>query len=167
MSGADLTAAQLSLTANPACRSAWFAQKGDLIVSPVAIPADLLSFIGAALNIDASSLSQLVPGGARKAPVLDCTLLSEALVKRISNSIFVRNPLGESIPATSVKVCTLGGCAMCRAAGRRLRSAARSRSIESQEPLPTIGDVCWPSVAQRTRHDEPRRTIQSGHLPEL
>ncbi|QIG94520.1 MULTISPECIES: hypothetical protein [unclassified Bradyrhizobium] len=122
MSGADLTAAQLSLAANSACRSAWFAQEGDLIVSPVAIPADLLSFIGATLNIDASSLSQLVPGGARKAPVLDdCTLLSEALVKRISNSIFVRNRLGESIPATSVKV--LHAWRMC--------SVSRNREMTS------------------------------------
>lgn len=88
MSGGDLTAAQLSLTANSASRSAWFAQEGDLIVSPVSIPADLLSFIGATFNFDASSLSLLVPEGTREARVLDdCTLLSNTIVERINSHI--------------------------------------------------------------------------------
>ncbi|WP_342723670.1 peptide ligase PGM1-related protein [Bradyrhizobium sp. B097] len=88
MSGGDLTAAQLSLAANSACRSAWFAQEGDLIVSPVAIPTDLLSFIGTTLNFDASSLLLLVPEGTRQARVLnDCTLLSNTVVERIDSHI--------------------------------------------------------------------------------
>ncbi|MCC8941678.1 hypothetical protein H8A97_36975 [Bradyrhizobium sp. Arg62] len=88
MSGADLTTAQLSLAANSAYRSAWFAQEGDLIVSPVIIPPDLLSFIGATLDFDASSLSLLVPEGDRQSPVLgDCTLLSNTVVERIARHI--------------------------------------------------------------------------------
>ncbi|MBR1164530.1 hypothetical protein JQ569_35735 [Bradyrhizobium elkanii] len=88
MSGDDLTATQLSLSANSACRSAWFAQEGDLIVSPVAIPADLLSFIGATLNFDASSLSTLVPDDARESLILnDCALISNAFVERLNSHI--------------------------------------------------------------------------------
>ncbi|SFN84291.1 hypothetical protein SAMN05216573_12366 [Bradyrhizobium sp. Rc3b] len=88
MSGAELTRAQRSLAANSAYRSAWFAHEGDLIVSPVVIPADLLSFIGATLDFDVSSLYLLVPEGARQSPVLDdCTLLSKAVVERINRHI--------------------------------------------------------------------------------
>ncbi|WGR73203.1 MULTISPECIES: peptide ligase PGM1-related protein [unclassified Bradyrhizobium] len=88
MSGADLTPAQLSLAANSAYRSAWFAHEGDLIVSPVVIPADLLSFIGATLDFDASSLCLLVPEGGRQSPILDdCTLLSKTIVERINRHI--------------------------------------------------------------------------------
>ncbi|MBP0110489.1 preATP grasp domain-containing protein [Bradyrhizobium vignae] len=88
MSGVDLTRAQLSLAANSAYRSAWFAHEGDLIVSPVDIPADLLSFIGATLDFDASSLCLLVPEGGRQSPVLDDgTLLSKTVVERINRHI--------------------------------------------------------------------------------
>ncbi|QOG21012.1 peptide ligase PGM1-related protein [Bradyrhizobium sp. SEMIA] len=88
MSGSDLTPAQLSLAANSAYRSAWFAHEGDLIVSPVVIPADLLSFIGATLNFDASSLCLLVPQGGSQSSVLDdCTLLSKTVVERINRHI--------------------------------------------------------------------------------
>ncbi|MDA9476827.1 hypothetical protein XI03_20470 [Bradyrhizobium sp. CCBAU 65884] len=88
MSGADLTPAQLSLAAHSAHRSAWFAQHGDVIVSPVVIPADLLSSIGATLDFDASTLFLLVPEGGRQSPVLDdCTLLSKTLVERIKRHI--------------------------------------------------------------------------------
>lgn len=88
MSGVDLTRAQLSLAANSAYRSAWFAHEGDLIVSPVVIPADLLSFIGATLDFDASSLCLLVPEGRRQSPVLDDgTLLSKTVVERINRHI--------------------------------------------------------------------------------
>ncbi|MGY4568229.1 preATP grasp domain-containing protein [Bradyrhizobium sp. USDA 3256] len=88
MSGGDPTATQLSLSANSACRSAWFAQEGDLIVSPIAIPTDLLFFIGATLNFDASSLSTLVPEGTGDSPILnDCTLLSNTLVERLNGHI--------------------------------------------------------------------------------
>ncbi|SFQ34953.1 hypothetical protein SAMN05216330_13010 [Bradyrhizobium sp. Ghvi] len=88
MSGADLTPAQLSLAANSAYRSAWFAHEGDLIVSPVVVPADLLSFIGATLDFDASSVCVLVPEGRRHSPVLDdCTLLSKTVFGRISRHV--------------------------------------------------------------------------------
>jgi len=88
MSGVDLTRAQLSLAANSAYRSAWFAHEGDLIVSPVVIPADLLSFIGATLDFDASSLCLLVPEALRQSPVLDDgTLLSKTVVERINRHI--------------------------------------------------------------------------------
>ncbi|MHC2275589.1 hypothetical protein ACVME8_002200 [Bradyrhizobium diazoefficiens] len=70
MSGAHLTKAQLSLAANSAFRSAWFAQEGDLIVSPVVIPADLLSFIGGTLNFHSSTLRLLVPA-SRQSTILD------------------------------------------------------------------------------------------------
>ncbi|WP_245327103.1 peptide ligase PGM1-related protein [Bradyrhizobium sacchari] len=88
MSGADLTNAQLSLAANSAYRSAWFAQAGDLIVSPVVIPADLLSFIGATLDFDPSSLCLVVPEASRQSAILDdCTLLSKTVVERIKRHI--------------------------------------------------------------------------------
>ncbi|MGY4319631.1 preATP grasp domain-containing protein [Bradyrhizobium sp. JR3.5] len=88
MSGSDLTATQLSLAANSAYRSAWFAQEGDLIVSPLSIPADLLSYVGATLNFDASTLLLLVPEGSREVPVLnDCILLSNSIVERINSHI--------------------------------------------------------------------------------
>ncbi|MBB4380306.1 peptide ligase PGM1-related protein [Bradyrhizobium sp. SBR1B] len=83
MSGAHLTKAQLSLAANSAYRSAWFAQEGDLLVSPVEIPATLLSFIGATLNFDASSLHLIVPTTRQPAILDDCTLLSKTIVERI------------------------------------------------------------------------------------
>ncbi|MCA6101026.1 hypothetical protein J6525_21795 [Bradyrhizobium sp. WSM 4400] len=88
MSGDGLTAAQISFTANSASRSAWFAQEGDLIISPVAIRPDLLSFIGATLDFDASSLSLLVPECGGTASVLDdCTLLSNIVVERINSHL--------------------------------------------------------------------------------
>ncbi|WP_246510522.1 preATP grasp domain-containing protein [Bradyrhizobium glycinis] len=88
MSGADLTPAQLSLAAHSAHRSAWFAQPGDVIVSPVVIPADVFASIGATLDFDASTVFLLVPEGDGQSPVLDdCTLLSEAVVERIKKHI--------------------------------------------------------------------------------
>ncbi|MEY9463457.1 hypothetical protein ABH973_003870 [Bradyrhizobium ottawaense] len=87
MSGAHLTKAQLSLAASSAFRSAWFAQEGDLIVSPVVIPADLLSFIGATLDFDASSLRLLVPTSRQPTILDDCALLSETVVARIKRHI--------------------------------------------------------------------------------
>ncbi|MGY4174849.1 hypothetical protein ACVIHH_000140 [Bradyrhizobium sp. USDA 4518] len=88
MSGSDLVAAQLSLAGNSVYRSAWFAQEGDLIVSPLPIPTDLLSYVGATLNFDASSLSLLVPGGGHEAPILnDYALLSNSMVEQINRHI--------------------------------------------------------------------------------
>ncbi|WP_258763153.1 peptide ligase PGM1-related protein [Bradyrhizobium arachidis] len=87
MSGAHLTKAQLSLAANSAFRSAWFAQEGDLIVSPVVIPADLLSFIGGTLNFRSSTLRLLVPASRQSTILDDCTLLSKAVVERLKRHI--------------------------------------------------------------------------------
>ncbi|WP_461351732.1 preATP grasp domain-containing protein [Bradyrhizobium sp. USDA 4454] len=88
MSGSDLTAAQLSLAANSAYRSTWFANEGDLIVSPLTIPADLLSYIGETLNFDASSVSLLVPEFGHEAPVLnDRALLSGSIVEGLNSHI--------------------------------------------------------------------------------
>ncbi|WP_439402746.1 peptide ligase PGM1-related protein [Bradyrhizobium sp. DASA03068] len=87
MSGVHLTKAQLSLAANSAFRSAWFAQERDLIVSPVVIPADLLSFIGATLDFDASSLRLLVPTSRQPTILNDYALLSETVVARIKRHI--------------------------------------------------------------------------------
>ncbi|MGY3131024.1 hypothetical protein ACVWZM_001706 [Bradyrhizobium sp. USDA 4501] len=88
MSGPDLTAAQLALAANSAYRSTWFAKEGDLIVSPLSIPADLLSYIGETLDFDASSVSLLVPEFGHEAPVLnDCTLLSSSIVEGLNSHI--------------------------------------------------------------------------------
>lgn len=87
MSGAHLTKAQLSLAANSAFRSAWFAQEGDLIVSPVVIPADLLSFIGGTLNFHSSTLRLLVPASRQSTILDDCTLLSKTVVERLKRHI--------------------------------------------------------------------------------
>ncbi|SFJ86020.1 peptide ligase PGM1-related protein [Bradyrhizobium sp. Gha] len=87
MSGGHLTKAQLSLAANSAYRSAWFAQEGDLIVSPKEIPANLLSFIGATLDFDASSVRLVVPASRQPAILDDCTLLSRAVVERIRRHV--------------------------------------------------------------------------------
>ncbi|MBR0948188.1 hypothetical protein ABIF65_010654 [Bradyrhizobium japonicum] len=87
MSGAHLTKAQLSLAANSAFRSAWFAQEGDLIVSPVVIPADLLSFIGGTLNFHSSALRLLVPASRQSTILDDCTLLSKTVVERLKRHI--------------------------------------------------------------------------------
>ncbi|MDA9406030.1 peptide ligase PGM1-related protein [Bradyrhizobium sp. CCBAU 45384] len=87
MSGAHLTKAQLSLAANSAYRSAWFAQEGDLIVSPVVIPADLLSFIGRTLNFDVSSLRLVVPASRQSTILDDCTLLSKTVLERIKRHL--------------------------------------------------------------------------------
>ncbi|MGX1168911.1 hypothetical protein AB7M16_005177 [Bradyrhizobium sp. USDA 372] len=87
MSGAHLTKAQRSLAASSAYRSAWFAQEGDLIVSPVAIPADLLSFIGATLDFDASRLRLVVPASRQSTILDDCTLLSQPVVERLKRHI--------------------------------------------------------------------------------
>ncbi|WP_244558884.1 peptide ligase PGM1-related protein [Bradyrhizobium brasilense] len=88
MSGSDLTAAQLALAANSAYRSTWFAKEGDLIVSPLSIPADLLSYIGETLDFDASSVSLLVPEFGHEAPVLnDFTLLSSSIIERLDSHI--------------------------------------------------------------------------------
>ncbi|WP_407169224.1 hypothetical protein [Bradyrhizobium sp. ORS 111] len=88
MSGTDLTAIQLSLAAKSAWRSVWLAQEGDLIVSPIPIPADLLSFVGSTLKFDPASLLLFVPEGAHDHPVLcDVTLQSDAVVERISHIV--------------------------------------------------------------------------------
>ncbi|MFB9263077.1 peptide ligase PGM1-related protein [Bradyrhizobium erythrophlei] len=93
MSGSDLAAIQLLLAAKSAWRSVWFAQDGDIIVSPVAIPADLLSFAGATLKFDPSTLLLLVPESARETPVLsDCSLQCNTVVERINRHIRLRNP---------------------------------------------------------------------------
>ncbi|MDA9444381.1 hypothetical protein XH98_35890 [Bradyrhizobium sp. CCBAU 51745] len=87
MSGAHLTKAQLSLAANSAYRSAWFAQEGDLIVSPVVIPADLLSFIGRTLDFNVSSLRLIVPASRQSTILDDCTLLSKTVLERIKRHL--------------------------------------------------------------------------------
>ncbi|MGY3622231.1 preATP grasp domain-containing protein [Bradyrhizobium sp. USDA 10063] len=88
MSGADLTAIQLSLAAKSAWRSVWFAQEGDLIVSPVAIPTDLLSFVGATLRFDPSTLVVHAPEKAHDATVLsDSALQSNTTAGRIGRHI--------------------------------------------------------------------------------
>lgn len=88
MSGADLTATQLSLGAKSAWRSTWFAQEDDLIVSPVAIPADLLHYIGATLNFDPSTVMVLMPEKTQENTVLDdVTLQSNTILERIRRHI--------------------------------------------------------------------------------
>ncbi len=88
MSGADLTAIQLSLAAKSAWRSVWFAQAGDLIVSPVAIPTDLLRYVGATLRFDPSTVLVLVPENAHETRVLsDFTLQSNTIVEQIRRHI--------------------------------------------------------------------------------
>ncbi|OKO81875.1 hypothetical protein [Bradyrhizobium sp. NAS96.2] len=88
MSGTDLTKIQLSLAAKSALRSVWFAQEDDLIVSPVAIPTELLSLVGATLNFDASTLSVLAPESADEASILsDSNLQSDTIVERINRHI--------------------------------------------------------------------------------
>ncbi|KRR25495.1 hypothetical protein CQ14_40165 [Bradyrhizobium lablabi] len=88
MSGADLTALQLSLAAKSAWRSVWFAQPGDLIVSPVAIPTDLLQYVGATLRFDPSTVLVLVPENAHEMGVLsDFTLQSNTIVEQIRRHI--------------------------------------------------------------------------------
>ncbi|MCA1455105.1 hypothetical protein I6F35_18015 [Bradyrhizobium sp. BRP22] len=88
MSGADLTVTQLSLAAKSAWRSVWFAQPGDVIISPVAIPIDLLDHVGATLKFDPSTVLVLVPENAGKMGILsDFTLQSKTVVEQISRHI--------------------------------------------------------------------------------
>ncbi len=88
MSGADLTTIQLSLAAKSACRSIWFAQPGDVIVSPVAIPTDLLGYVGATLKFDPSTVLVLVPENAHDTGVLsDFILQSNTVVEQISRHV--------------------------------------------------------------------------------
>ncbi|WP_024508499.1 peptide ligase PGM1-related protein [Bradyrhizobium sp. ARR65] len=88
MSGSDLTSVQVSLAAKSAWRSAWFARQGDVIVSPVAIPVDLLHYIGATLKFDPSSVLVLVPESARTSTVLsDFILEADSIVEQISRHI--------------------------------------------------------------------------------
>ncbi|WP_225704516.1 preATP grasp domain-containing protein [Bradyrhizobium cenepequi] len=87
MSGADLTAIQLLLAAKSAWRSVWFAQAGDLIVSPVAIPTDLLHYVGATLKFDPSTVLVLAPENAHETILSDFTLQSNTVVEQLSRHI--------------------------------------------------------------------------------
>ncbi|WP_245287021.1 hypothetical protein [Bradyrhizobium sp. Tv2a-2] len=90
MSGTDLTPIQVSLAAKSAWRSAWFAREDDVIVSPVAVPPDLLNYIGATLKFDPSRVSVIVPDAAQGI-LNDSTLQSNTIVEKLSKTLRQRS----------------------------------------------------------------------------
>ncbi|WGR93277.1 hypothetical protein MTX20_36965 [Bradyrhizobium sp. ISRA435] len=168
MSGTDLTAIQLSLAAKSAWRSVWLAQEGDLIVSPIPIPADLLSFVGSTLKFDPASLLLFVPEGAHDHPVLcDVTLQSDAVVERISHIVRQNTHWKISACYATEGVARLAAVLGIAKDGGQVRSSARARPTESQEPLSSVGNECRPSVGQWMRSDELGRTPRSRYPPEV
>jgi hypothetical protein len=84
MSGTHLTDVQRSLAAKSAWRSVWFAEEGDLIISPVPIQSDLLAHLGRTLKFDSSSISVIVPESLRTGAILsDLDLESDRLIEEI------------------------------------------------------------------------------------
>jgi hypothetical protein len=84
MSGAHLTDVHRSLAAKSAWRSVWFAEEGDLIISPVSIQSELLAYLGETLKFDSSTISVIVPEILQTGAILsDVDLLSNRLIETI------------------------------------------------------------------------------------
>lgn len=74
--------------ASAAWRSAWFAEAGDVLLSPVPIPDAFLRYVGETLGFDAQTVSVI----ARHQPLTDEVLRSEALVEELRAATVGRGP---------------------------------------------------------------------------
>lgn len=101
MSGAHLTKAQLSLAANSAFRSAWFAQEGDLIVSPVDRPICYPSLAERSISIHRLFACLYLRAANRQSSMI--VRYCPKLLSSGSKDIFARNQTGNCIPATLLK----------------------------------------------------------------
>jgi Pre ATP-grasp domain len=82
MSGRDLTSTQQLLAAKTAWRSSWFADAGDIIVTPVPIKENFLAYIGRTLGFDPTSVSIITLDQRRHDPAVltDEELLSPEII---------------------------------------------------------------------------------------
>ncbi|MFI6683218.1 peptide ligase PGM1-related protein [Streptomyces sp. NPDC050485] len=64
-------------------RHAWFAEEGDILVSPVSVDEDFLRYLGGALGFDAATVTVL----GRDRIVTDELLLSEELLKELAELV--------------------------------------------------------------------------------